>query len=71
MRRFPQSGYRSTIRAVMPATVVSSATIREKSRRYCWDSPMIFGSLSFSTFLCPATTKVGLSAATAGLRSQQ
>jgi hypothetical protein len=41
----------------MPAAVVSSAAIREKSRRYCWDSPMIFGSLLFSTFLWPATTK--------------
>ena len=49
--------------ATMVAAVVSSATIREKSRRYCWDSPMIFGLLSFSTFLWPATTKEGFSAA--------
>jgi hypothetical protein len=31
----------------MPAEVVSSAASREKSRRYCWDSAMIFGSLPF------------------------
>jgi hypothetical protein len=27
--------------------MVSSAAIREKSRRCCWDSAMIFGWLSF------------------------
>jgi hypothetical protein len=33
----------------MPAAVASLATIREKSRRYCWDSPMILESLLFSS----------------------
>src|SRR5437879_3824220 len=47
----------------MPAAVASSAAIRVKSRRYCRDSLMIFGSLLFPTFLWPATTKAGSSAA--------
>src|ERR1700733_6655935 len=47
----------------MPAVVVSSAAIRVKSRRYCWDSAMIFRSLPLSTCLWPATTMSGSSAA--------
>src|ERR1019366_179533 len=40
-------GFLLTNPVTMPAAVASSITAAEKSRRYCWDSAMIFGSLSF------------------------
>src|SRR6201989_1202719 len=62
-RVLSRSGCSSSIAATMSSTVSSVSTTREKSRRYCCDSPIDPGSFGAPTRWWPDTTMCGSSAA--------